>query len=54
MERISIIDLEWNQYNGFVFGFIGYNDRHLISINSSWKNFFIVELFFIQIKIYGI
>jgi hypothetical protein len=52
MENIRLIQAEWNKYNGLVFGFIGYNDRHLISINSSWKEFFIIELFFIQFKIY--
>lgn len=52
MESIILIQAEWNKYNGLVIGFIGYNDRHLISINSSWKEFFIIELFFIQFKIY--
>ena len=52
MENIRLIQAEWNKYNGLVIGFIGYNDRHLISINSSWKEFFIIELFFIQFKIY--
>lgn len=52
MENTRLIQAEWNKYNGLVFGFIGYNDRHLFSINSSWKNFFIINFFFIKFKIY--
>lgn len=52
MENIRLIQVEWNKYNGLVIGFISYNNIHLFSINSSWKEFFIVELFFIQFKIY--
>ena len=52
VENIRLIQSEWNSHNGLVIGFIGVNDRHLISINSSWKRFLIIELFFIQFKIY--
>jgi hypothetical protein len=52
MENIRLIQAEWNKHNGLVIGFIGYNNRHLFSINSSLKEFFIIELFFIQFKIY--
>ena len=53
VENIRLIELEWNCYNGFMFGLIGINNVHLFSINSSWKDFFIIELFFIQFKIYN-
>lgn len=52
MENIRLIQIEWNKYNGLVIGLIGCNDRHLFSINSSYKEFFILELFFIRFKIY--
>ncbi len=52
MENIRLIQLEWNDINGFTFGLIGVNNYHLLSINASWKSFFIIELFFIQFKIY--
>lgn len=51
-ENLRLIQLEWNCYNGFTFGILGYNNIHLLSINFAWKSFFIVELFFIQFKIY--
>lgn len=52
MKNIRLIQAEWNEYNGLVIGLIGFNDRHLLSINSAWKEFFIMELFFIRFKIY--
>jgi len=52
MEKIQLINIEWNCYNGFIFEILAINDWTLFGINSAYKSFFIVELFFIQFKIY--
>lgn len=36
MEIIRLIQAEWNDYNGLLIEFIGYNDRHLIS-TGEWQ-----------------
>lgn len=50
--NIRLIEIEWNTYNGFVMGLLGYNGRHLLSLNSAWKQFFIIEICFFQFTIY--
>jgi hypothetical protein len=52
MKNIRLIQIEWNNYNGLVIGILGFNNRHLLSINSAWKEFLIVEILFIQFTIY--
>lgn len=52
MEELKLIQAEWNIYNGLIIKLIGYNNRHLFSFNSSWKEFLIIELFFIEFNIY--
>jgi len=52
MESLRFIEIEWNKYNGFILGIIGYNNRHLFSINSSWKEFFHFEVLFLRFEIY--
>lgn len=40
MKRAELITIEWSSINGLVVIFLGINDRHLFSINSSWGDFF--------------
>ena len=50
MENLRLIQIEWNKYNGFVFGFIGCNEKHLISINSAWNEFFYNRAVFYSVQ----
>lgn len=58
MNRITIINTEWNCYNGFIFElfhlelFNPFNvDSSLLGINLS-KNFLYIDLYWHQIKIF--
>lgn len=56
MNRISIIELEWNCYNGFIFKVLEfepkrYIDRALFGISFS-KSFLYVDLLFFSFKIF--
>lgn len=54
MERLTIIDIEWNIYNGFSFEILhidcDYFDRSLFGIAIS-KDFFYIDILFFNIKI---
>jgi hypothetical protein len=52
MEELKLIQAEWNAYNGIIIKFIGINNKYLFSMNSSWKEFLIIELFFIEFVIF--
>lgn len=46
MERIILIALEWNNYNGFCFDILSINDYSLLSIGVS-KDYFIIQIGFL-------
>lgn len=56
MDRIELITMQWNTYNGFVFVILDielsyYNHRALFGINSS-KNYLYIDIFFKEIKVF--
>ena len=58
MNRLTIINAEWNSYNGFVFEFLHLElfkmvniDNSLFGINIS-KRFLYIDIFWMQIKIF--
>ena len=58
MNKINIINCEWNCYNGFVFNIFELElykpiniDSSLFGINVS-RNFFYIDLLFIKIKLF--
>ena len=53
MEKIQLINIEWNSYNGFIFEILAINDWALFGINSAYKTFFNIHLCFIMIPIYN-
>ena len=54
MKNIRLIHLEWNEINGLTFGFFGINNYHLLSWNSAFKHFCIIEILFIRFTIYDL
>jgi hypothetical protein len=46
IERIRIIELEWNQYNGFCFEVLSINDYSLFDIGIS-RDYFIIQIGFL-------
>jgi len=54
MKTIRLVDLEWNNYNGFVFEFIkieiGKFDGILLGLNFA-KDFFDFDIFFIHFEV---
>jgi hypothetical protein len=58
MHRITIINVEWNCYNGFIFELINLQlfkpiniDNALFGVNIS-KYFLYIDIFWIQIKVF--
>lgn len=53
MEKLQLINIEWNCYNGFMLEVLCINDKCLFGINSAYKSFFNMHLFFMLIPIYN-
>ena len=43
MERVRLIDIEWNQYNGFCFEILSINDYALFDLGIS-RDYFIIQI----------
>lgn len=47
----TLIHIEFNDWNGFIFDILGYNARSFFGVNIS-KKFFFVDLFYASFTIY--
>lgn len=48
----TLIHIEFNDWNGFIFDILGYNGRSLLGINLNAGNFCFVDLFYTTFKLY--
>lgn len=51
MERVSLIRLEWNIYNGVMFNILNINDRSLLGISFGWKSYLYIDLLWFKIEL---
>lgn len=51
INRIALINIEWNYYNGYIFDLLNIDDRALFSLHFS-KDFCIVNLFFLSMTVF--
>ena len=55
MEKITLIDIEWNEYNGFIFDILnveaGNFNRSLFGMYFS-ESFAVIELMYIRFKLF--
>ena len=51
MERITILNIEWNCYNAIIIELLAVNDRALFGINVSTR-FLMIDLFWFNIIVF--
>lgn len=56
MKQLTLLQIEWNNWNGFIFSFIGIEygnfDSEFLGLNFS-KDFLIISICFIRLEIKG-
>lgn len=50
MDRLGLIGIEWNRWNGFVFELMYYNDRCLIGLAHGYKSYIVIDFLYLQIE----
>ena len=50
MENFTVIMIEWNCYNGFMFDILEINSRSLFGLSIGWKSYILLNLLWFRFE----